>query len=320
MYRTASSLDVSKCPQPIREAIEFFRPKPSPWPLIRIGGSGDGAYLLPDCLDTISACFSPGVRNSKRFEDELLGRKGIRSHLMDFTSDPAQFSTPLEPGVQTFEKKWLSPFTSENAMSLEDWIARYEPNEKGNLLLQIDIEGGEWPIFSSATPETISRFRLIVVELHKLDDLMSDLDAFSSRAAKALSLLQENFTVIHAHPNNCCGTSQDLFDSGFKIPRTLELTMVRTEALEQALAEAPGILPSLPHPLDIGRNVRRLPPIFLGRGWRNNPNQIRTSLRIVSQFLEYELLWRWKTFIPPSLYRWFKKALKPHSSSPRRSS
>ena len=320
MYRPASSLDVSKCPQPIREAIEFLRPKASPWPLIRMGGSGDGAYLLPDCLDTIGACFSPGVRNSKRFEDELLETKGIRSHLMDFTSEPAQFSTPLEPGMQTFEKKWLSPFTSENAMSLEDWIARYEPNRESDLLLQIDIEGGEWPIFSSASSETISRFKIIVVELHKLDDLMSDLEAFSSRAASALSLLQENFTVIHAHPNNCCGTSQDLFESGFKIPRTLELTMVRTEALEQALAEAPGILPSLPHPLDIGRNVPGRPPIFLGRGWRNHPNQIRTSLRILGQFLEYELLWLWKRLIPPYLYLWFKKAVKPHSAPHRESS
>jgi len=307
MFRTTSSLDFSNCPEPIQEAIEFLSPKSSPWEMRRFGGSRDGAYLLPNCLDTIAACFSPGVRNSKAFEDDLLAKTGMRTHLMDFTSSPEQFSTSLSPGLQTFEKKWLAPQSSSDDMSLEHWIARYEPDDKTDLLLQMDIEGAEWAILSTVTPSTIQRFRVIVMELHKLDDLMSSPEAFGSRASQAFSLLQENFTVIHAHPNNCCGSSPSLFGSGLKVPRTLEVTLVRTDVLQTGLAEAPAIVPELPHALDIRRNVPGTPPIFLGRGWRSVPTQPRVVLRIVWQTLNYEVLWRWKKLMPVKGYLWLKR-------------
>lgn len=309
MFRTTRSLDFSNCPKPIQEAIEFLSPKGSPWELRRFGGSRDGAYLLPNCLETIGACFSPGVRNSKAFEDELLAKTGMRTHLMDFTSSPEEFSTLLTPGLQTFEKKWLAPQSSSDDMSLEDWIERYEPGDNTDLLLQMDIEGAEWAILSTLTPNTIQKFKVIVMELHKLNDIMSSADAFESRASRAFSLLRENFTVIHAHPNNCCGSSPSLFGSGFKVPRTLEITLVRTDVLQKALAEAPAIVPELPHALDISRNVPGTPPIFLGRGWRSVPPKPRVFLRIVLQTLNYEILWRWKKLIPARGYLWLKKFL-----------
>mgnify|MGYP000750974752 FL=1 len=51
--------------------IEKFRPKSVGKEMIRICGKGDGAYLLPDDLSGISACFSPGVDVSSTFEEEL---------------------------------------------------------------------------------------------------------------------------------------------------------------------------------------------------------------------------------------------------------
>ena len=48
-----------------------MKPKASPFGLIRIGGNSDGAYLVPDDLQGISCCFSPGVSDRKSFEDEL---------------------------------------------------------------------------------------------------------------------------------------------------------------------------------------------------------------------------------------------------------
>ena len=43
------------------EVFELLKPKASKTPLIRIGGDIDGSYLVPDDLDGITACFSPGV-------------------------------------------------------------------------------------------------------------------------------------------------------------------------------------------------------------------------------------------------------------------
>ena len=53
------------------DVVEFLQPKPCPVPLVRIGGNRDGAYLVPDDLTGVSACFSPGVSNRKDFEDKL---------------------------------------------------------------------------------------------------------------------------------------------------------------------------------------------------------------------------------------------------------
>ena len=40
--------------------LDVLRPKKSPYELIRIGGTSDGAYLLPNDLAGVSACFPQG--------------------------------------------------------------------------------------------------------------------------------------------------------------------------------------------------------------------------------------------------------------------
>ena len=79
-----------------------------PYKLIRLGGRGDGAYLIPDDLENIQACFSPGVCNSKFFEDDLTNFFNIKCHLCDFSTDLNKLSTPIIKEKQTFEKKWLA--------------------------------------------------------------------------------------------------------------------------------------------------------------------------------------------------------------------
>ena len=72
-----------------------LRPQSMPYKLIRLGGRGDGAYLLPDDLENIEACFSPGVSYSKFFEDDLTNLYNINCHLCDFSKDLNNLSTPL---------------------------------------------------------------------------------------------------------------------------------------------------------------------------------------------------------------------------------
>ena len=56
----------------ILEAISLTKPFDLGHPLIRIGGpTGDGGYLLPDVLDDIKYCFSPGVGLISEFETQL---------------------------------------------------------------------------------------------------------------------------------------------------------------------------------------------------------------------------------------------------------
>lgn len=154
------------------DPIRLLQPKPCPQRLIRIGGDGDGAYLIPDDLAGIEACFSPGVYDSKAFEDELASRYGIRSHLCDFSSSPEQLKTPLIERLQTFEPLWLDTRGTPDSVCLDDWVQQHEPApQHGDLMLQIDIEGSEVRTLLAASEDCLQRFRIIAIELHNLDAL-----------------------------------------------------------------------------------------------------------------------------------------------------
>ena len=301
-------LEMDGFPKEIANALEFLIPKPSPFVLKRFGGNSDGAYLVPaKAIENVVACFSPGVRNSKRFEDELVAKVGLKSHLLDASSDPELFETPLIVDFQTFEKKWLATESSSTETTLTDWVERREPHSADDLLLQMDIEGAEWPILSLTPAETLRRFSVIVLELHKLDEIFSDPNVFARRASKAFKNLGDLFTTIHAHPNNCCGTSERLFGSSIRVPRTLEVTLVRNDLLKHSQGTSQLIGPELPHPLDVWRNVPGKPPIFLGREWRTGKANERVIVRIAVQRLSYLLLWSWKPYVPNGLYKVYRK-------------
>lgn len=58
----------------VLDAVSLLRPVACSKPLVRIGGTLDGAYLVPDDFKDVEACFSPGVDNRFEFEKELSER------------------------------------------------------------------------------------------------------------------------------------------------------------------------------------------------------------------------------------------------------
>lgn len=152
----------------LSKVLPYFIPQPCPYPLTRIGGATDGAYLVPEDFEGITACFSPGVCNTKDFEDELAEKHGIRSHMCDFSSDQHLLKTPLIEGMQTFEKKWLDLENSASSLTLHDWVRNAESGKQGDLILQMDIEGAEYRNLIHAPEACLNRFRIIVVEIHGL--------------------------------------------------------------------------------------------------------------------------------------------------------
>ena len=121
--------------------IEKFRPKSVGKELIRIGGKGDGSYLLPDDLFGISVCFSPGVDVSSTFEQELAESYGIDSFMVDFSVD----KPPIENKHFHFDKKFLGNKNDEKFIRLEDWV-KANTIDNSDLILQMDIEGAEYDI------------------------------------------------------------------------------------------------------------------------------------------------------------------------------
>ncbi|KQS55851.1 hypothetical protein ASG17_07285 [Brevundimonas sp. Leaf363] len=259
--------------------FEHLKPKASARPIIRIGGDGDGAYLIPDDLEGIVACFSPGVANTKSFEDTMVDDYGIRCHMCDLSSDVERFRTPLKVGSQTFEKKWLDLAIDENSVTLEDWIRRHEPH--GDLLLQMDIEGAEYRNVIAADDSVLSRFRIIIIELHGLGRMLRD-GAMRAIYKPFFEKLDKNFTSVHVHPNNNGGIFS-IPETDVEIPHTLEITYVRKDRIDVGRFE-----PMLPHPLDVNFNVRRCPPLFLSDNWLSGDRPPASRMKMLEAELSYK--------------------------------
>lgn len=259
----------SDCPNKLALAcrlndLMLMRPKPSPYPLVRIGGDQDGAYLIPDDLQGIRACLSPGVNNTKRFEDDLALNHGIACHMCDFSSDLEKFETPLIEGMQSFRKKWLDVDQGEDSITLDEWVEELYPEAGNDLLLQMDIEGAEYRNLLGCKESTLNRFRIIVIELHDLD-AANDQDQFEAGLGPLLRRLASSHLCVHAHPNNCCGEFT-VVGSQLVVPRVIELTFLRRDRfLHDKSGES--YQPFIPHPLDLESNVRDRPPLLLEGDW-----------------------------------------------------
>ena len=148
-------------PQQILKLIERLRPVTTWRPLIRVGSEADGGYLIPDDLKGISVCFSPGVGPTAAFESDLKNRFGIESHLTDYSVEkPPQDFVPL-----SFQRKFVGAFDSDQFTTLDNWIdGKSGDNATEDILLQIDIEGGEYPALLSLSERNLKRCRIIAAE------------------------------------------------------------------------------------------------------------------------------------------------------------
>lgn len=244
-------------PKPELEAlIASFRPRATGHTLRRFGGDGDGAYLLPDDLEGIGACFSPGVSSVADFEDQLAREHGIRSHM----ADASVAAPPLDNPKFDFEAKFLGTRNDETFRRLDDWVAEKTADiADADLLLQMDIEGAEYPVLVDTSRETLRRFRIIVLELHDMHMIHNRFAA--QMFGTVMHKLLEDFTVAHLHPNNVAPMIER---HGIAVPPLLEITLLRNDRCAPG-----GPEPVIPHPLDI-KNVAHLPDMVLPDIWWKN--------------------------------------------------
>lgn len=234
----------------VRAVIASLHPVRGGYPLIRVGAKGDGGYLLPDDLDGIAACYSPGVDNRATFEQTLI-EQGIPC----FMADASCSASPIDHPMAHFIPKYLGVINNELLVRMDEWVASTTPGD-GDLILQMDIEGAEWPVLLNVSDKLLRRFRIIVLEAHFMDRIF-DREFFSVMSA-VFSRLTQDFVVVHNHPNNYGGlvTRGDV-----QVPRSLEITFLRKDRVtdrEPATA--------FPHPLD-EPCAPHLKDIVLPRQW-----------------------------------------------------
>ena len=265
----------------------YFSAKPSPARLERFGGRKDGAYLVPLDLRGVVACFSAGADNRKKFEDDLLRKHKMRSHIADYSSDLERFRTPFIPGNQTFTKKWIDVEDRPDSIRLGEWVDKHEPTGSGDLLLQMDIEGAEYRVIGGSPSELLARFRVIVIELHDIHKSLSPIEE-NSEMANLISRLSPTFAVVHCRANNCAEV-KELEGTGILVPDVMEFTLIRRDRLQEGNGGI-QIAPRVPHPREISANCRSMRPLHLSPLWTEGSRGCSSKLKIVMDWASFLLL------------------------------
>lgn len=213
----------------------------TPWntnlELVRVGGNLDGSYLIPKLNLEFGGVISPGVGQTFEFERNIVGAS-TRVVLIDGTVPrpenlPANF---------IFISKLLGAQDThdEDFVSLKSVIDEHFGNAK-DLVLQMDIEGGEYEVLSSFKGSELLPFALVVVEFHHLHKL--DLtEEWNKSIEHSVRLLTRDFELVHTHPNNAGGFFVRKF---VKYPKVVETTWVRKDLVTQRFGHS-----TLPNPLD----------------------------------------------------------------------
>ena len=232
------------------ELLKKLGPVSTQFDLIRIGGSGDGGYLIPDDLDGIKTCFSPGVSDTANFELEL-AQRGIDCFMADYSVE----KSPIDHPRFDFQRKFIGSTSNDIFITLEDWVL--DKDTRGSeSILQMDIEGGEYSAILATPQYVLSKFRIIVIEFHGLNDLLNP-RVFPYISATFEKLLQD-FKVVHIHPNNA---SNPVVFHGINLWPTMEFTFLRNDRIGTLTSRS-----DFPHRLDVD-NATNKPSSILSKEW-----------------------------------------------------
>ncbi len=239
--------------QAVNRLFARLKPYDTGISLRRIGPDFDGGYLVPEDLDGIAALFSPGVDVKLGFDLEI-AQGGVPAHLAD-----ASVSRPSDMAENmTFEAKFIGPEDDGQFMKMDSWVDRYAPGAD-DLMLQMDIEGAEYAVLDKIPEALLSRFRIILLEIHDLDQVFEP--AFHARAARVFDKLNSNHVLCHIHANNA---AQYYTLDGALVPPVVEATYIRRDRVRTLSDDNV----TLPHPQD-QTNMPKLPdpgtPAFWAR-------------------------------------------------------
>ena len=180
---------------------------------IRIGSESDGGYVLVNDIKNTDFLISMGIANDVTFEQQI-GPMVYEMHLYDYSIDRLP---------EDIEKSY---FFKERIGSESHYIFDRVEDEK-DIILKIDIEGGEWDFFRSLSHDQINRFRQIAIEIHwLLDNEWLQIPGFH---LDIIEKINQTHQIVALHPNNY--QSYVIHDK-IKIPQVLEITFLRKDSYD----------------------------------------------------------------------------------------
>ena len=129
----------------------------------------------------------------------------------------------IHPNI-SFHKNFVSSFTKDEFISLEDVIKENKLNENTKNILQIDIENAEWDILENLDLSLFERyFPQVIFEFHGCNP--EEFEGAKKRF-KILERLNKHYKVIHTHFNN---HGKIWYSKGYFFSTTIEVSYLRNE-------------------------------------------------------------------------------------------
>jgi hypothetical protein len=217
---------------------------------VRLGRNTDGGYVQLDDGGKTHAVYSIGIGGDVSW-DAAMADCGIEIWQYDHTvagppqTHPRFHFQPL--GVAAV------PSADGTLRTLASLIVENGHAGRRDLILKIDIEGGEWDVFASMPAEQLEQFSQIVLEFHDLHRL-NEADRIW-RVLEVLTHLHRTHQSVHVHANNW-GTMVTI--GGITLPDVIEVTYARRS--DHTFIQCHRIFPT---PLDFPNNPERA-DLFLG--------------------------------------------------------
>ncbi|MBR3622517.1 MAG: FkbM family methyltransferase [Selenomonadaceae bacterium] len=163
---------------------------------VRAGKNGDGGYVIVDqTVNQEKILYSFGVGYDISFELYMV-KRGYEAYLYDYTVD----GLPEKNEKCHFFKKGLAGVTKPDSdifFTLPEFMDQNRHQDKMNMFLKIDIEGGETEVFLNLPIAIQKLFSQIVVEWHDLTH-----ENRQEKIIAAMERLNSTHRLVHFHPNN----------------------------------------------------------------------------------------------------------------------
>lgn len=199
----------------LKEVFCYLQPWSTEHEETRVGGPGDGGYVIPKVDYEWDVLISPGVGSTSMFEMSVASPRTKVILIDPNVPEPSGL-----PSNFIFINKFMGVKDSPQEISLNSIVSKY-CKEDSRAILQMDIEGGEWSVLEHVASNELRKFQIIVIELHHLNNLL--FEDFRNHYTAVLNKLAENHFCSHFHLNNAGGY---FFYRGKRFPRVVELTLL----------------------------------------------------------------------------------------------
>ncbi len=181
---------------------------------IRLGKDYDGGYIICDIPDIKYDCIlAGGIENDLSFEEDFC-KKYRDTICLAYDGTINEICTEEKNII--FIKKNIGFEENNQVTNLHQEIEKYE-----NIMIKMDIEGGEIPWMLSLDDKHLNKFVQIVMEFHH---------PFSPVEFEVFRKINRTHLLVHFHANNACGVRNI---GPCIIPNVFECTYINKKYLKE---------------------------------------------------------------------------------------